>query len=195
MKNLFLLAHCSAQKESCDTYIYNSQKNMTLCDGSVLSPLNNSSIRSLWRAESHSQTNVDSLCFMLRFKAHLDSAVLAGRRRATSTIVLVTELSFCMLVVCLTGVTFLLVILAGGLTNTVPLDGAQSPATSLTCQKRKCYFRELQCDKCSSIYYLLTLISVAIVMYTERFYLAGVDGWSYMIVRLQPPCPTCKLLM
>lgn len=155
---------------------------MTLCDGSVLSPLNNSSIRSLWWAESHSQTNVDSLCFMLRFKAHLDSAVLAGQRRATSTIALVTELSSCMLVVCLTGVTFLLVILAGGWTNTVPLDGAQSPATS----PKKCSFRELQCDKCSSIYYLLTLISVAIVIYTERFYLAGVDGWSYMIARLQP---------
>lgn len=114
----FFLAHCSAQNESCYVHLQFQKNliysNMTLCDGSVLSPLNNSSIRSLWRAESHSQTNVDSLCFMLRFKAHLDSAVLAGQRRATSTIALVTELSSCMLVVCLTGVTFLLVILAGG---------------------------------------------------------------------------------
>lgn len=82
-----------------------------------------------------------------------------------STIGLVTALSFGMLVVCLTGVTFLPVSLAGGLTNTVPLSGWSSklsPATCLTSatvdfrstliaeDKKECLFRELLCDTFSS---------------------------------------------
>lgn len=65
-------SHIFARRERCNTCIYNCKnvtfQNMILNDGSVLSPLNNSWIHSLWRAASRSQTSDDSLCFMLRFK-------------------------------------------------------------------------------------------------------------------------------